>query len=116
MITNTQQLAALLKQADEILMSAECHQWMSTVRKEINSARNALTKAMKLVPTDASPHTPDAQAGQVPECSKALLERLANWCEDQAASDWYGSKASDMVSAFSDQFATAPQPRGGDHA
>lgn len=30
----------------------------------------------------------------------ALLERLATWCDSQAASDWYGRKASDMVRAF----------------
>lgn len=29
-----------------------------------------------------------------------VLNRLAAWCDAQAASDWYGRKASDMVRAF----------------
>ena len=29
-----------------------------------------------------------------------VLERCAKWCDEQAASDWYGRKASDMVRSF----------------
>lgn len=36
-----------------------------------------------------------------------VLERCAQWCDEQASSDWHGRKASDMVRAFAS--LTAPQ-------
>ncbi|MCH8178176.1 MAG: Lar family restriction alleviation protein [Proteobacteria bacterium] len=43
------------------------------------------------------------------------LERCAQWCDEQASSDWHGRKASDMVRAFASlpapQQAT-PEPAG----
>jgi hypothetical protein len=35
-----------------------------------------------------------------PEQSVDLLERCAKWCDEQARSDWWGRRASDMVRAF----------------
>lgn len=37
-----------------------------------------------------------------------VLEQCAAWCDAQAASDWYGSTASDMIRAFSAQLPMAP--------
>ncbi len=97
MTTNTQQLAGLLEQADAALMSAECHQWLSGARKDISTARTALTRAIshlntlpvaskivesnctfgKLPECNAAPVAPVAQAGQVPEAmasAKVLVE------------------------------------------
>ncbi|WP_236658365.1 hypothetical protein [Pseudomonas knackmussii] len=49
MTINTQQLAALLKHADEILMCAEWHQLMSKARKDMDRARTTLAKAVRLL-------------------------------------------------------------------
>ncbi|SDH48702.1 hypothetical protein [Pseudomonas panipatensis] len=73
MTTNTQQLAALLEQADAALMSAECHQWLSQARKDINTARNALTKAIR----ELSLQTAVAEALKIE--NKELRGAAAHW-------------------------------------
>ena len=74
MTTNTQQLAGLLEQADAALMSAECHQWLSGARKDISTARTALTRAishLNTLPVATALVESNCSFGKLPECNAA---------------------------------------------